>query len=348
MYGRTSGVVRSFALYGDTTGETDEFGLPAVPWAEDYRGDATVVYGHTPVPEAVWINRTICIDTGCVFGGKLTALRYPERELISVPAADIYYEPVRPLVTVTSAADEPRVRGELDLTDVTGKRIVSTRLTRTVTIREENAIAALEVMSRFAIDPRWLPYLPPTMAPTRTSRRPGLLEHPEDAFDSYRADGVATVVCEEKHMGSRAIVVLCRDEAAAARWFVAGTPSMGAIYTRTGRPFFPDQTVEHAMLDRDGPRSPQRDCGMSSDRPAAARLRASSVVRKGRRAPANAIRARRRRSVNDPESGVGGASRPGRRPGSRPTLLGRTNDRMGISTLPRGLSGVLLERRGTR
>jgi protein phosphatase len=251
MHGRTSGVVRSFALYGDTTGETDEFGLPVrYPWAEDYRGDATVVYGHTPVPEAVWINRTICIDTGCVFGGKLTALRYPERELVSVPAATSYFEPVRPLVTETSAADEPRVRGELDLRDVTGKRIVSTRLTRTVTIREENAIAALEVMSRFAIDPRWLPYLPPTMAPTRTSRRPELLEHPEDAFDSYRTDGVATVVCEEKHMGSRAVVVLCRDEAAASRRFVAGTASLGAIYTRTGRPFFPDQPVEHAMLDR--------------------------------------------------------------------------------------------------
>ena len=49
-----------------------------------------VVYGHTPVPEAVWLNRTICIDTGCVFGGQLTALRYPERELVSVPAHEIY------------------------------------------------------------------------------------------------------------------------------------------------------------------------------------------------------------------------------------------------------------------
>ena len=83
IQGRASGAVRSFALYGDTTGETDEFGLPVrYPWAEDYRGDAMVVYGHTPVPETTWLNRTICIDTGCVFGGKLTALRYPERELV--------------------------------------------------------------------------------------------------------------------------------------------------------------------------------------------------------------------------------------------------------------------------
>jgi calcineurin-like phosphoesterase family protein len=97
MHGRSSDAVRSFALYGDTTGETDEFGLPVrYPWANDYRGRAAVVYGHTPVAEAVWINGTICIDTGCVFGGSLTALRWPERELVSVPARATYYEPTRP------------------------------------------------------------------------------------------------------------------------------------------------------------------------------------------------------------------------------------------------------------
>lgn len=97
-HGRSSGRVRSFALYGDTTGETDEYGLPVrLPWARDYRGSAMVVYGHTPVPRAEWVNNTICLDTGCVFGGSLTALRYPERELVSVPAARTYYAPARPL-----------------------------------------------------------------------------------------------------------------------------------------------------------------------------------------------------------------------------------------------------------
>ncbi len=88
MQGRGSGRVRDFALYGETTGETDEFGLPIRhDWAREYRGQAMVVYGHTPVPEPEWLNRTINIDTGCVFGGRLTALRYPEKELVSVPAA---------------------------------------------------------------------------------------------------------------------------------------------------------------------------------------------------------------------------------------------------------------------
>jgi protein phosphatase len=96
MQGRGSGAVRAFALYGETTGEIDEYGLPVrLDWAAAYRGRAMVVYGHTPTPAAEWVNNTICIDTGCVFGGRLTALRYPERELIEVPAMRVHKEPVR-------------------------------------------------------------------------------------------------------------------------------------------------------------------------------------------------------------------------------------------------------------
>jgi protein phosphatase len=95
--GRTSSRVREFALYGETTGEYDVYGLPIrVNWASDYDGAAAVVYGHTPVPESEWINNTINVDNGCVFGGKLTALRYPEKTLVSVPAARIYYESPKP------------------------------------------------------------------------------------------------------------------------------------------------------------------------------------------------------------------------------------------------------------
>ncbi|EYT83272.1 metallophosphoesterase, partial [Streptomyces sp. Tu 6176] len=165
-HGRTSGRVRSHALYGETTGETDEFGLPVrYPWAEDYRGSAAVVYGHTPVPEATWLNNTLCLDTGAVFGGKLTALRWPERELVDVPAEQVWYEPVRPLRSEAPGGHDGR---PLDLGDVQGRRGVETRHTGRVAVREENAAAALEVMSRFAVDPRLLPYLPPTMAPTAT------------------------------------------------------------------------------------------------------------------------------------------------------------------------------------
>ncbi|WP_225075815.1 MULTISPECIES: polynucleotide kinase-phosphatase [unclassified Streptomyces] len=246
-HGRTSGRVRSHALYGDTTGETDEFGLPVrYPWAEDYRGRAAVVYGHTPVPEATWLNNTLCLDTGAVFGGKLTALRWPERELVDVPAERVWYEPARPLRTEAPGGHDGR---PLDLGDVHGRRAVETRHAGRVAVREENAAAALEVMSRFAVDPRLLPYLPPTMAPTATSRADGYLEHPEEAFAQYREDGVDRVVCEEKHMGSRAVALVCRDAEAARRRFGVDGPT-GSLYTRTGRPFFDDPSVTEETLGR--------------------------------------------------------------------------------------------------
>jgi protein phosphatase len=199
--GRASRRVREFALYGETTGETDELGLPIRGnWAAEYRGAAAVVYGHTPVGQADWLNRTINIDTGCVFGGRLTALRWPERELVSVPAKQTYAEPGRPFQGAAASnvaqanvpgIDDPALRtvvlresesdriadptsnehairsapsltaqqqhdDVLDLADVAGKRIITTRLHHSVTVREENATAALEVMSRFAANPKWL------------------------------------------------------------------------------------------------------------------------------------------------------------------------------------------------
>jgi len=138
----------------------------------------------------------------------------------------------------------------LDIDDVIGKRIVDTRLVPRITIREENAIAALEVMSRFAVDPKWLIYLPPTMSPSETSKLSGLLEHPQEAFAYYRHEGIPRVICEQKHMGSRAVVIICRDEAVSQRRFGVIEPSLGVVYTRTGRRFFADAALERAFLER--------------------------------------------------------------------------------------------------
>ncbi len=280
--GRSSGRVREFCLYGETTGETDAYGLPVrYNWALDYRGKATVVYGHTPVEEPSWLNRTICVDTGCVFGGKLTALRYPESEVVSVPARAVYYEPSKPFLTPkgedgaslaqpAGATEGSALSDEgLNIDDVLGKRVVATRLAGNVTVREENARAALEVMSRFALHPRWLVYLPPTMSPSETSKQEGFLERPEEALAYYRGNGVSQVVLEEKHMGSRAVVIVGRDEAAIARRFGLsggaatgatgsaiggaggvdgdGEGRLGVIYTRTGRAFFADDSQSRAL-----------------------------------------------------------------------------------------------------
>ena len=176
MQGRGSARVRDFALYGDTTGETDEYGLPVrYPWAEDIAGRAMVVYGHTPGPRAEWVNGTICIDTGCVFGGSLTAL--------AIPSAS-WSRFRRPRPTTSRQAARPRRRPRrrcrpsrrttMCSTSTTCSASASSRRASadTVTIREENAAAALEVMSRFAVDPQWLVYLPPTMSPAETSSGP--------------------------------------------------------------------------------------------------------------------------------------------------------------------------------
>ncbi|MBT9586109.1 polynucleotide kinase-phosphatase [bacterium] len=246
MQGRTSGAVREFCLYGETTGETDEFGLPVrYNWAAEYRGQATVVYGHTPVLEPEWLNKTINIDTGCAFGGKLTALRYPEMELVQVPAARVYAQPIRPLQSSAPSLESDA----LDLAHFLGRRTLKTRYLRPLTIQEEFSIAALESLSRFAVDPRWLIYLPPTMSPAETSEQPGYLEHPLEALAGYQSMGVERVICQEKHMGSRAVVVVCRHPEAARRFFW-DAPGIGSIYTRTGRSFFDDLATETALLGR--------------------------------------------------------------------------------------------------
>ena len=252
MHGRGSGAVREFCLYGETTGEIDEFGLPVrYNWARDYKGKAMVVYGHTPVPQAQWLNNTIDIDTGCVFGGKLTALRYPEKEIVSVPAEKVYCEPVRPL-GYTGHGNDLILQHEqddvLDIGDVLGKQIIQTKYAHNVTIREENSIAALEVMSRFAVNPKWLIYLPPTMSPSETSDQEGMLEYPQEAFDYYRKSGVERVVCEEKHMGSRAILIVCKDTATVKKRFGIEEEIIGICYTRTGRNFFSDVAIEKEFL----------------------------------------------------------------------------------------------------
>lgn len=246
--GRGSARVRSFCLFGETTGETDEFGLPVrINWAEEYRGRALVVYGHTPSTEVQTLNDTVCIDTGCVFGGSLTAYRYPERETIQVAAARQYYQPTKPL---DHGVKQP---GDmLSITDVLETRRISTSLHRDITVYGDSSAAALEIMSRFAADPHWLLYLPPTMSPCETSGLPEYLEHPMEAFGYYKDHGVRHVVCEQKHMGSRAVVVLCRSTETAIERFGVRDGSDGLIYTRSGRHFFDDAhaDLEKAVLDR--------------------------------------------------------------------------------------------------
>ena len=246
--GRHSRRVEQFCMYGETTGETDEWGLPVrLNWAQNYRGSAMVVYGHTPVVKADWFNGTINVDTGCVFGGKLTALRYPENEIVSVDALETYYEPAKPIDASNNKPDFPKNDDHLPLIeDVLEQRHVNTKLRGNISVRPEQAQSALETVSRFSVDARWLAYVPPTISPSESSQREDFLEHPQETFEYFRQNDVTQVICEEKHMGSRAIVVAGRDPAAIQTTFGINDENAAICYTRTGRNLFTGPDVELA------------------------------------------------------------------------------------------------------
>lgn len=244
--GRVGYEVRQFALYGSVEGKVRDDGMPIRDiWAPDYRGRAHVVYGHTAVRKPIWVSRTIGIDTGCAFGGALTALRWPEQELVSAPAHGTYAEVGG---WWADDPDEAAAGAPLSAGPLLKSRTVHTSYLP-VSVKADRCAAAFEELVRWGVDPRWLVYLPPTMAPGEAAPEgQPLLERPEEAFAYYRNHGVAQVVCEEKHMGSRAVVVVCQTPEVASRRF--GVEGMGAIYSRTGRPFFRKPEEEAALLAR--------------------------------------------------------------------------------------------------
>ena len=258
--GRQSSRIQQFCMYGETTGETDEWGLPVrYNWAQNYDGQVKIVYGHTPVAEPQWYNNTINLDTGCAFGGRLTALQYPEMDVVSVEAKKVYYESHKPLPStndddalVAAVATAPNVADHfrLNLNETAGDQRIPTRYAGQVRVSSEHNAAALEIMSRFATDPRWLVYMPPTISPCETSKLDDVLEHPDEAFAYYRQQGVAEVVCEEKHMGSRGIIVVGKSSEAIQLKFGIESEIPGTCYTRTGRSFFLDKDTELAFMLR--------------------------------------------------------------------------------------------------
>src|SRR5205085_12418342 len=117
----------------------------------------------------------------------------------SVPARRKYAETARSFLPDPNAPPSPapqQADDVLDLADVVHRHAVETRLMGNVLVHEPNRLAALEVMSRLAAYPRWLVSLPPSMSPPESSKRPGLLEHPAEAFDYFRNNQTAVVVCQ--------------------------------------------------------------------------------------------------------------------------------------------------------
>lgn len=237
--------VRQFAVFGPKGTPGEDGKSERVDWASDYRGSTHIVYGHTVVDEPVWHNRTINIDTGAVFGGSLTALRWPEKEIVSVPAS-------RPYATLDGAPfsrkkiDDPSL---INFSDVSGKKHVETALMGRITVDAGQMAGALEHMARHAIDPRWFVYVPPTMSPVESAVEGTFLEHPDQAFDYYRRNGVTDLVVETKHMGSRALILACRDADTARTRFGVTDGSTGHIWSRSGRAFFNDSDRKTVLAE---------------------------------------------------------------------------------------------------
>lgn len=235
--GKQSAHISDFCRYGDNEG-LDETGKPIrKDWTIHHKTKTLIVWGHDPKPKPLIMNNTVNIDQGVVFGGALTAYRYPEREFVSVQAEKDYSEgKSNPLMELKKKRLNPPniakfLNGYSVLTETFGE----------IKIPKEYAIPSIDLVSHFTVPIEEMIYIPPTMSPTpKPSALDDYLEHPKEAIDYYRSMGIERMVAEKKHMGSRGILFLFKDKDAGFKY--VGRETLGVIYTRTGRKFFDEET----------------------------------------------------------------------------------------------------------
>jgi len=240
--GKESKRIRDFCRYGDTDG-FEESGKPVrKDWFVNHISGETIVWGHDPRPQPTVINNTINIDQGVVFGGRLTAYRYPEKKFVAVEAQKDYAEDPDSLLQKWKKErfNPPNIqsfiKGYSVMTEDYGE----------IKIQADYVKSAIEDISHYTVPIEELLYIPPTMSPApEPSSLDNYFEHPKEAFKYYRNQGINTMVVEKKHMGSRGILLLFKDEETAVGY--VGTPRLGTIYTRTGRAFF-EQELSHQMI----------------------------------------------------------------------------------------------------
>lgn len=240
--GKESDAISDFCRYGDTGGIDANGKLIRNDWTVSHANRLLIVWGHDPKPKPLLINNTINIDQGVVFGGELTAYRFPERDFVSVKVQQDY----------SGDAENPLKeweRNRLNPPNI-GKFLhgysVLTEEMGEVKIPQEVVKPAIDAVSLFTVPIEQLVYILPTMSPTpKPSPLDGYLEHPKEAIEYFRSNGIQTMIAEKKHMGSRAILFLFKDKEAAEKH--TGIPTLGTIYTRTGKRFF-DAATEEKMV----------------------------------------------------------------------------------------------------
>ncbi|MEH7332127.1 polynucleotide kinase-phosphatase [Neobacillus drentensis] len=241
--GKQSQRISDFCRYGDSDG-LDENGKPIrKDWTIGHQSSQLIIWGHDPKPQPLLVNNTLNIDQGVVFGGRLTAYRYPEKQFVSVEAKRDYANvPDNPLREWERKRMAPPNLGKF----INGFSVLTEQIGE-ISIYKEGIKSALDDLSHYTLPLEEIIYLPPTMSPTpKPSSLEGYLEHPLEAFEYYQANGVDTMVVEKKHMGSRGILFLFKNKEAAKE--LIGRESLGAIYTRTGRAFF-QKELETQILE---------------------------------------------------------------------------------------------------
>ena len=242
MIGKESDSVSDFCRFGDTGG-FDEKGNPQrKDWTVNHKRSSLIVWGHDPKPRPLVINNTINIDQGVVFGGALTAFRYPEEEFVSVNANHDYSgDTNNPLKEWEKTRFNPP-----NLAKFINGFSVNTEELGEIKIHQDNVKPAIDTVSHFTIPIEQLIYIPPTMSPTpASSALDDYLEHPKEAIDYYRGQGIQTMVAEKKHMGSRGILFLFKDIESAIKHTTI--ESLGVIYSRSGKRFFDTETEEQIV-----------------------------------------------------------------------------------------------------
>lgn len=239
--GKDSPRIRDFCRYGDVTGLTENGRPIRSDWYTEHQSPLLIIWGHDPQPKPLKINQTLNIDQGVVFGGALTALRYPEETVESVPAMQDYAQDAQnPLLAAQAKRfDPPNIQQFIN-----GFQVET--VFGHISIQAGQAKAAIDTVSHYTVPLEQLVYIPPTMSPTPvTSSLPDYLEHPQEAFDYYRKMGVTELIAEKKHMGSRAVILLFKTLAHAKQAIDAEV--LGVITTRTGRAFFAPDEQQHVL-----------------------------------------------------------------------------------------------------
>ncbi|MGD6944195.1 AAA family ATPase [Cytobacillus gottheilii] len=240
--GKSSKRISDFCRYGDTDG-VDERGKPIrKDWFIHHHSSELIIWGHDPKPKPLIVGHTINIDQGAVFGGELTALRFPERQFLSVEAQhDFSGTDQNPLIEWKKKRFAPP-----NISKFINGYTVSPEHIKEIMVGGDYVKPAIDDMSHFTIPIEQLIYIPPTMTPPpAASSLDNYLEHPREAIQYYRKHGVQRMIAEKKHMGSRAILHIFKNTDAGKLSF--GYPSLGVIYSRAGRRFF-NQEAETKIL----------------------------------------------------------------------------------------------------